>query len=328
MLMMTFKFLRWMYSTRRMDEGVVTSEKCWSGAGDLKRIELAENWTCVNVLEKKICKLNPKILMEEKSWRTWKSNQNVLRDEELVQNVRDEELVQNSVMDEKIVKNFVMNAKIDPKVKMDLPMFKISGWNSLQHSKRKLLEEFVNENEPWLLISIPSRDSFLMIQYLERPFVSADPNVKELMPLCEGLHEMMHCDKRQLCAASNDLNEHPMRHTSWRASTRMKFMNIQMEYSKMRSESSEYLCKTTGAFTNSWRIKIALESYFEEHAQKIGKRNLRKTTLTNTCNPVLMETILEVFREQFIDDDRWKTAGEIAGLVPETSLGMETILKE
>ena len=31
MLMTTYKFLRWMQSTRRMDEGVVTSEKCWSG---------------------------------------------------------------------------------------------------------------------------------------------------------------------------------------------------------------------------------------------------------------------------------------------------------
>ena len=29
--MMTYKFLRWMHSTRRMDERVVKSEKCWSG---------------------------------------------------------------------------------------------------------------------------------------------------------------------------------------------------------------------------------------------------------------------------------------------------------
>ena len=28
-------------------------------AGDLKRIELVEEWTCLNVLEKKMCKLNP-----------------------------------------------------------------------------------------------------------------------------------------------------------------------------------------------------------------------------------------------------------------------------
>ena len=35
-----------------------------------------------------------------------------------------EELVQNSVMTGKFVKNFVMNAKIDPKVVMDLCIFK------------------------------------------------------------------------------------------------------------------------------------------------------------------------------------------------------------
>ena len=35
-------------------------------------------------------------------------------------------------------------------------------------------------------------------------------------------------------AASNDLHEHPRGHSSWRESTRMKFMNVQMGYSKMR----------------------------------------------------------------------------------------------
>ena len=28
--MMTYKFLRWMHSTSRMDERVVTKEKCWN----------------------------------------------------------------------------------------------------------------------------------------------------------------------------------------------------------------------------------------------------------------------------------------------------------
>ena len=77
---------------------------------------------------KEICKLNPKILTEEKSWRTWKSHQNIVLDEELVQNV---------AMAGKFVKNFVTDAKIDPKVEMDLPIFEISGWNILQRSKRK-----------------------------------------------------------------------------------------------------------------------------------------------------------------------------------------------
>ena len=44
--------------------------------------------------------------MDMKSWRTWKSNQKI---------VMDEELVQNGVMGDKFVKNFVIGAKIDPK---------------------------------------------------------------------------------------------------------------------------------------------------------------------------------------------------------------------
>ena len=105
-------------------------------------------------------------------------------------------------------------------------------------------------------------------------------------------------------------------------------MNMPSECSKMGSESSEYMWKTTGAFLNSWRIKIALESFFEERAQETWVRNLKKTTLLNTCNPILMETILKVLREQFKDDDQRKTAEEIAGLVLETSLEWEPILKE
>ena len=55
-------------------------------------------------------------------------------------------------MDEKLVQNFVMNAKIDSKVVMDLSIFKIGGWNSPQPINQNLLEEIVDENEPWLLI--------------------------------------------------------------------------------------------------------------------------------------------------------------------------------
>ena len=63
-------------------------------------------------------KINPKILMDEKSWNTWKSNQKI---------VMNEELFQNGVMNDRFVKNFVMNAKIDPKVVMDLSIFKTGG---------------------------------------------------------------------------------------------------------------------------------------------------------------------------------------------------------
>ena len=82
-------------------------------------------------------------------------------------------------------------------------------------------------------------------------------------------------------------------------------MNIQMEYSMMRSEPSEYMWKTRV-------ILIHLENYFGKYAQEVWERNwmnldmhtmlldtkLLKATLLNMYNPILMETILEKLREQ------------------------------
>ena len=51
--------------------------------------------------------------------------------------------VQKGVMDEKFVKNFVVGAKINPKVVMDLSIFRVGGWNILQPIYQKLLEEFI-----------------------------------------------------------------------------------------------------------------------------------------------------------------------------------------
>ena len=78
-----------------------------------------------------------------------------------------------------------MNAKNNPKIVMDLSICKIGGWNSLQPINQKLLEEFIDENEPWLLIGIPSRGPFLVTQYLERHSVRSDQHVKKLVSLSE-----------------------------------------------------------------------------------------------------------------------------------------------
>ena len=80
---------------------------------------------------------------------------------------------------------------------MDLSIFRIGGWNSLQPHNQNLLEEFFYESEPWLLIGIPSRASFLVTLYLERHSVSSDQHMKKLMSLREGLHVMMQCYIRQ-----------------------------------------------------------------------------------------------------------------------------------
>ena len=124
-------------------------------AEDLKKSELdvlVESWTCLNAPGRRILV----------------SKQNVVMDEELVQNI---------VTDGKFVKNFVMGSKIDPKVVMDLSIFKIVGWaDPSQPSNRKLLEEGVEGNDSQLLsIKIPSGDLFLTIQNLERQLMCDDP---------------------------------------------------------------------------------------------------------------------------------------------------------
>ena len=160
--------------------------------------------------------------------------------------------------------------------------------------------------------------------------MSVDSNVKKLKPLSEDIHVTTQGYMQQ-----HDVewrHEHPGGHTSWRESTTMRFMNIQMGHSKMRSDSNEYMWDTTGAIINSWRIKIALESYFEKHAQEVWRRNRMDpdmhTMLSDTNNLQLMELYFQKLREQSKKDDQLKTAGEIIGSVPETSLDWDPILKE
>ena len=139
-----------------------------------------------------------------------------------------EELVQNVAMGENIVKNFVMNAKVGPKVVMYLSIFKIGGWKSLQPSKQKLLEEFLDENEPWLLIGIPNRDPFFVTQYLERRSVSSDQHKKKLKSFREGLHVMMQCYMRQHFADRYWLHEHPEGHPSKRIHKTINLSGIEL----------------------------------------------------------------------------------------------------
>ena len=133
-------------------------------AGDLKRSGLhvlVVNWTCLKVPRRMFFSFfnNSMILVKEKRWKTWKSYQKI---------VMDEELVQNGVMDEEFVNTFVMRAKIYPKVEYGQIIKKENGkWNILQSRSRKL-SEFLIEIERRLSIGIPSRDSFFMIQYLDR----------------------------------------------------------------------------------------------------------------------------------------------------------------
>ena len=109
----------------------------------------------------------------------------------------------------------------------------------------------------------------------------------------------------------------------------------------MQSEPCEHVRKTTGFFTNSWRIeisfesyvrnsriKIALESYFEEHAQSNWMNPEMQTTLLDAYPPKLIGTMLKALREQLKKNDQLNAVEEIAGPVPEIPLEYDQILKE
>ena len=182
-----------------------------------------------------------------------------------------------------------------------------------------------------------------MTQYLERHSASSDQHMKKLKSLREGLHVMMHCYLRQHLADRDWLQEHPGGHASWREPTMTKFTKesttcfvkgpvCRWNVQKTRSESSAYVRKTTGFFTNSWRFRIALESYFEEHAQEVWERNWMspemQTSFLNIYPPKLIATILKALREQLKKNDQLNAADEIAGPVPEIPLENDQILKE
>ena len=87
---------------------------------------------------------------------------------------------------------------------------------------------------------------------------------------------------------------------------------------------SYYARKTTVFFTNSWRIKLALESYFNEHGNDILEilwMSLEvQTSLVNTSPPKWIATILNALRQQLNENDQLNAVEEIGGSVPEISL--------
>ena len=62
----------------------------------------------------------------------------------------------------KNVKIFVMDAKSDPKVVMDLSIFKNRWMEQSATQESKFVGGIIDENEPCLLIEILSRDPFFV----------------------------------------------------------------------------------------------------------------------------------------------------------------------
>ena len=72
-------------------------------------------------------------------------------------------------MNEQFGKNSVMYGKIDPKVVMDLSIFKFGGWHKCTaQSTTDCWNQFMDEHEPWLLTGIPNSDEFFVTQDLDK----------------------------------------------------------------------------------------------------------------------------------------------------------------
>ena len=69
------------------------------------------------------------------------------------------------------MKNHVTDAKHDPNIVMHVCIFKLGGWNTSQPSIQTSLDEVV--------VGIPHRELFLVIQFLEQHYVSSDPHMKK-----------------------------------------------------------------------------------------------------------------------------------------------------
>ena len=76
----------------------------------------------------------------------------------------------------------------------------------------------------------------------------------------------------------------------------------------MQSESSEYVCKTTGFFSKRWRIQEGLESYSDERTKEVWERNWMnlevQTALLITHPPKLLATTRNSLREQLKENNQ------------------------
>ena len=116
-----------------------------------------------------------------------------------------------------------------------------------------------------------------------------DPNVKGSKPPVE-------CYGRQHFTTTNDL-EHLGRHSLWKDS-------LKMEYSMMRSESSEHTWKEKVIMIHLW-------THSEECAQEVLERNRMSPDMHTSWWHVkirkLMETMQMVFTEQSEENDQMNT---------------------
>ena len=90
--------------------------------------------------------------------------------------------------------------------------------------------------------------------------------------------------------------------------------------------------ETMGFVSNTWRMEIALETFFDEHGTDVWERNWMilqvQTTLLNIYTPKSIAAILKALREQLKSNDQSSAVEANAAPVPEILIEYEHILED
>ena len=165
------------------------------------------------------------------------------------------------------------------------PYSKLVDGTVCSPANHKLLEEFIDENEPWLLIGIPKRDPWWHSTWNDTLWVQISTwrywchFVKVFMWWCNAT-----CDSTLLIVTGHMNIQEDMRRGE-----NPRWGNIKKKKKKKKPRTSHEnlcadgtfrrcnqnpmsLCAKTKSFLNSWRIKIGLERIWRACKGSLGEK--------------------------------------------------------
>ena len=197
---------------------------------------------------------------------------------------------------------------------------------TVSHSNSDLLDNLMGEKEPWVVDRNSKTEIHsLVTEHLERHSASSDQHVKKIdvtswrssrddamlqaTPFCWSLLAAMNIQ------GDPHRGENPRCDNSQNSRPRTLCEEL-CAYRRCNQNPVNMYIKT-GFFTHSCRIKIGLESDFDEQGK--GFREIRwmspeiQSSLLNTFPPHMIATILKALREQLRENDQLNAVEEIAG---------------
>ena len=242
------KFLRWMHHMRMMNATVVTSERCWSGIKEkMPEISKELNWLRRGDVSRFLRRKCLKVIL--RFWRRRKVGE--------LGNVSGTSWwMKNWFITSWWMKNswriLWWVPKLVPRLRWVYPCLKL------------VYGKFCNSVTESCLKNLRKQCCSLLEFYAE------------IHPSWSDTWEHQHMKVFvRWCNVTGDSTLQPVttciniQDSSWRESTRIKFMNIQMKYSKMRSEPIEYMWETTGALVQ--RLVAQTSPHVEELTEEIDE---------------------------------------------------------